>query len=106
MNKKSNKKIIRSAKLRKYATVYKSFIRKVEESKIDKSPPRPRRKKGENNKTSKKKRNDSNTVVSKRKILNKYQKFVKDESKKEKYKKLPGKERLSAIASEWKKTHK
>lgn len=105
-NKKSNK-MIRSAKLRKYASVYKSYIRKSEQLKMDKSPPRPRRKKdqtNENPEKNKKKITDSN--ITKRKSLNKYQKFVKEESKKEKYKKLPGKERLSVIASEWKRINK
>ena len=121
--KSSNKKIIRSVKLRKYASVYKSYIRKSEQSKTEKSPRRhrhknkdiyttpsnSRRKKEDGEKThrkSRKKRNDSNTPISKRKSLNPYQKFVKDESKKDKYKKLPGKERLSAIANEWKRINK
>jgi hypothetical protein len=40
---------------------------------------------------------------SKKKSLNAYQKFVQCESKKDKYKDLPGKQRLIYIASEWKK---
>lgn len=35
--------------------------------------------------------------------LNTYQKFVKDESKKEKYKDMKGSERLSTIAKAWEK---
>jgi hypothetical protein len=33
--------------------------------------------------------------------MNPYQKFVKSESKKEKYRNMKGSERLSAIASAW-----
>lgn len=115
----------RSAKLRKYGSVYKSYVRKSEQSKISKSPRRPRNKtskthKIHNTKThhkpirsrkykserEKKKGKPTKSKIistSKRKPLNAYQKFVKRESKKEKYMKIPGKERLSAIASEWKK---
>lgn len=108
-NKKKSNKIIRSAKLRKYASVYKSYMRKSEQSKIKKSPPHHRSKKEEIDKSESKCR-DENEIKkvykknnSKKKSLNKYQKFVKDESKKDKYQKLPGKERLSAIATEWKR---
>lgn len=38
--------------------------------------------------------------------LNDYQKFVKEESKKEKYKKMKGSERLLSIAEEWEKRKK
>lgn len=115
-------RMTRSATLRKYGSVYKSYVRKSEQSKISKSPRRPRNKASKihrihNAKTrhkpsrvrkdkfdrekNKEKRNTIST--SKRKPLNVYQKFVKTESKKEKYMKMPGKERLSAIAREWKK---
>jgi hypothetical protein len=43
---------------------------------------------------------------SKPKKLNDYQQFVQTESKKEKYKKLKGSERLKTIANEWKKNKK
>jgi hypothetical protein len=112
-------KISRSTKLRKYAIVYKSYIRKTEEQKkISKSPrhvrkstrvprevrevvprevvPREVVPRIECKKTIKKPK-------SKKKSLNAYQKFVQCESKKDKYKDLPGKQRLSYIASEWKK---
>jgi len=120
-----DQRMSRSVKLRKYGIVFKSYIRKSEQSKISKSPRRPRNKtskthKIHNTKTphkpsrarkdkyecEKKERNPikrETISTSKRKTLNAYQKFVKRESKKEKYIKMPGKERLSAIASEWKK---
>jgi hypothetical protein len=42
----------------------------------------------------------------KKKILTSYQKFVQTESQKDKYKLIPGKNRLKAIAVEWKKINK
>jgi hypothetical protein len=123
-SRKPNRRITKSTKLRKYASVYKSYVRKTEQSKISKSPRRPRvqektsrTKKSEAEKTHKterksKKYPDEKRVVhgslpiSKKKSLNPYQKFVQIESKKDKYKNLPGKERLSVIATEWKKVNK
>ena len=101
----TNKRVMsRSTKLRKYGSVYKSYVRKVEQSRISKSPRRSRNKMS---KTQKVKTNDKKTptqkISIKRKPLNAYQKFVKCESKKEKYKKIPGRERLSHMANEWKK---
>jgi len=107
-------RMTRSAKLRKYGSVYKSYLRNSEQSKISKSPRRPR------NKTSKtlhkpsrarkekfdRDKTRENISSSKRKPLNAYQKFVKQESKKEKYMKIPGKERLSSIAREWNKINR
>lgn len=130
-----NHRISRSTKLRKYASVYKSYVRKTEQSKISKSPRIPRRprktekpsKKKEESfpkevridyteKPSKKKdeslpkdvridytEKQSKVPKSRKITLNSYQKFVQQESKKDKYKDMPGKQRLSAIALEWKK---
>lgn len=90
----------RSIKLKKYEKAYKSFIRKTEQSKMKKSPRSSRTpalhqtlQKSDNEKKPKK-------------ILNEYQKFVKSESKQEKYKDLPGKLRLTEIANNWKKMKK
>ena len=95
-------KISRSTKLRKYAIAYKSYIRKTDEQKkISKSPrhvrkstrvpreevPREEVPREVCKKTIKKPK-------SKKKSLNAYQKFVQCESKKDKYKDLPGKQRL------------
>jgi hypothetical protein len=55
-------------------------MRKIEESRIKKS-----------------------TKKSKPISLNSYQKFVRSESKKDKYKELSGKQRLTYIAAEWNK---
>jgi len=120
------KRISRSVKLRRYASVYKSYVRKSEQSKISKSPRRPRKprkqrdtpqRKSSNSSQKKHKRINkhirhgrghkySSPKESKRKSLNAYQKFVQSESKKEKYKNIPGKQRLSVIAEEWKKLTK
>ena len=117
-------RISRSVKLRKYESVYKSYMRKLEQSKINKSPRRPRNNPSKNHKihntyTQHKTRKEriKNKIIehtdhitpekkSKRKALNGYQKFVKKESKKEKYEKMPGKERFSAIANEWKRINR
>ena len=99
----SPKRMTRSTKLRKYASVYKSYMRKSEQSKISKSPPKPIRKHVKEQEVVEKKKE---TPVLKKKTLNAYQKFVQAESKKDKYKELPGKQRLSAIAAEWKKINK
>jgi len=110
-SKKKSNRIIRSATLRKYASVYKSYVRKSEQSRHSKSPRRQRdtptrriEKRGAKKNTRKRVPPVTpDKSISKRKTLNLYQKFVKDESKKEKYTDLPGKERLSAIAIEWKR---
>lgn len=100
MHNKEKSKINRSAKIKKYASVYNSYVRKTEESKRYKSPTRIRT-------------SVASPIESKKKILtptheskkslNAYQRFVKSESKKEKYNNLPGKERLTIIANLWKK---
>jgi hypothetical protein len=92
----------RSTKLRKYASVYRACIRKIEQSKIIKSPMIVRKP----DIMCRARRNDEVKQVNKRKSLNCYQKFVKQESKKDKYKKLSGRDRLSVIAYEWKKINR
>jgi hypothetical protein len=109
--KKEESKINRSVKLKKYASVYNSYVRKTEESKRYKSPTRVRKStsistyKLESKDLNNRKKILTSTYDS-NKSLNSYQKFVKSESKKEKYKHLPGKERLSLIANVWKKSIK
>jgi hypothetical protein len=102
MNKKDEKKLSRSIKMRKYESVYKSYLRKSEQSKIKKSPRIPRKTK----KTETRKETKEILSKMKRKTLNPYQKFVQTESKKEKYKNYSGKERLRIIADEWKRIRK
>ena len=111
-----SRRISRSTKLRKYASVYKSYVRKSEQSKISKSPRRVRKphkttrarresREGRKEKSEKKERKKKEVPKSKRKTLNAYQKFVQQESKKDKYRDLPGKQRLGAIAAAWKKVN-
>jgi hypothetical protein len=110
---RDSRRLSRSTKLRKYACVYKSYVRKTEQSKISKSPrcvrkpnktTRVRREsRREKEKPEKKKKG---VPKSKRKTLNAYQKFVQQESKKDKYRDIPGKQRLGAIAAAWKKVNK
>ena len=99
---KNEHKLNRSTKLRKYAMVYKSYVRKSEQSKKSKSPRRIRKIIPTQDK---KKKENINSVITnpQKKSLNAYQKFVQSESKKDKYKNMPGKERLTIIADIWKK---
>lgn len=101
-------RLSRSTKLRKYASVYKSYIRKTEQSKLSNSPRRTREphKRGDEDSKEKTINKSEQVPKSKRKSLNSYQKFVQQESKKDKYNELPGKQRLSAIAAEWKRVSK
>ena len=109
-------KISRSTKLRKYAIAYKSYIRKTDEhKKISKSPRHVRKSTRVPREVVPREVVPREVVPrevckkpikkpkSKKKSLNAYQKFVQCESKKDKYKDLPGKKRLSYIASEWNK---
>ena len=105
-----NDRISRSTKLRKYASVYNSYVRKTEHSKLSKTPRRvrktekPSRKKDESQPMEFPTYSKRKELKKSRKVLlNSYQKFVQQESKKDKYKDMPGKQRLSAIAVEWKK---
>lgn len=106
---KSSSRLSRSTKLRKYESVYKSYVRKTEQSKICKSPRinRDTKTKTESNAESKGKEKKVYSVEKvKKKSLNAYQKFVQTESKKDKYKVYPAKERMNYIAKEWKKITK
>lgn len=85
----------RSVKLRKYEEAYKSCIKRQKKKK-EKSP-RPQRRKTEKPKKIER---------SKKRPLNKYQKFVRDQSKKSIYKNMTGGERLTAISKKWNKIKK
>ena len=75
----TNRKLTRSARLRKYESVYNSYMKQIskQNTKTDSKP--------------------------KKKQLNDYQRFVKAESSKEKYKDMKSKERMSVVAIAWKK---
>ena len=92
----SPKYLSRSARLRKYEIAYEECIKKNACSKkntvLRKSPDKKYQQKPDK---SPKKKNE--------KPLNSYQKFVRDESQKSKYKGLIASERMTAISKEWKK---
>lgn len=92
-----NSKNSRSRKLRRYQKVYNAFIQKNDPTTPIKSPRHKRNNSSIHN---------NNNLTPKKKNLNSYQKFVKTESKKEKYKDIPGKQRLREIAYEWEKLKK
>ena len=90
-------KISRSVRLRKYEKIYKSFLRQEEykyKSSMDKIS---RENLSQHQPTPQK---------SPKKSLNAYQKFIQTESRKSKYKNLPGNQRLSLIALEWKRKNR
>jgi len=87
----------RSIRLKKYGIVYSAHV-----NSIDKNSPIPKSIF----------RQPEKVIVSqqisvkekkKKKKLNEYQKFVKDESCKEKYKNMKATERMSAISQQWEK---
>ena len=85
--------LTKSAKLRKYGYVYKSYLKKTTKNI-----------KGQRKKPSKSPINERVKVIVKEKStkkLTKYQKFVKKESEKSKYKNMPPKVRFQKIAQAW-----
>lgn len=101
--------ISRSARLRKYEVAYEECIKKS----VDNSKKKPIR-----SEPAKKSRSIRNVIDSspkksrvkkspletkKKRSLNAYQKFVKEESKKQKYKGITSSERMTAISKEWNK---
>jgi len=90
---KSNpeKKISKSVRLRKYGSVYNAYMRKNTD----------RNKYSERHRSTRHKTHKTERDSSKKKSLNEYQKFVKKESKKEKYSNMRGSDRLAVIAQEW-----
>ena len=89
----------RSVRLKKYEAVYKEHMKKYPSSTNIETKyvteQKPKEKKPQTSDSKKKKT-----------LLNEYQNFVKEESKKEKYKSMKGAERLAAIAQVWKKKRK
>ena len=92
-------KSTKSVRLKKYGSVYDTYIRtnvvleKREVPKREVSPKRNRSPKADKIKP----------VKSSKKNLNDYQKFVKEESVKDKYKNIKGSERMVIISKEWEK---
>jgi sugar diacid utilization regulator len=91
MDKKRN----RSVRLKKYEAVYNEYLKNKSKSPVQKQQVHI-----VEHKKSEKKISDSTKG---RKKLTEYQKFVKEQSKREKYKGLKPEERLAKIARSWKK---
>lgn len=108
--------ISRSARLRKYEVAYEECIKK----KFDNSKKKPIRsepaKKSRSirnvsakkspsipNVSAKKSRVKKSPIPKKKRSLNAYQKFVKEESQKNKYKGITPSQRMTAISKEWNK---
>jgi len=92
MPRKKERHLSRSVRLRKYESAYKTYVQNQKTKNPKRSPHRRHRKKKEAQPEKPKK---------KKKSLNDYQKFVKKESKKEKYRNMRGDERFHSIAIEW-----
>lgn len=103
---KTSKRVSRSVRLKKYEAAYEACLKKAMSACKKKSDP-------SSSKKSKRKHKSKTTpseTVSKRKSpkkeqkrpLNAYQKFVRDESKKSKYKGMLSSDRMRAIGKAWK----
>lgn len=114
--KKSSKKLSRSVRLRKYELVYDACMKKTftvcknpkhttsdknsckkTEKTTEKEPKSEKVKKCNN-----KKKISPNKSKDRKRPLNAYQKFVREESHKNKYKGMSSTERMSAISKKWK----
>lgn len=120
--KRSPKKMSRSARLKRYESVYSKALRKggtgSASKKVRKAPKKsPRRKsttpRKETVKVTPKKDKITNRATPAKKSpkqnskrLTSYQKFVQTESKKTKYRNMIPKDRLVAIGAAWKKKNK
>jgi hypothetical protein len=93
-----NKKLSRSARLRKYRDVYEILLDNKIKKKVSFN-------KHDSIKIISPERSKSPPQKDKR-PLNSYQKFIQTESSKTKYKKLSPKSRICSIANEWKKYKK
>ena len=92
----SPKYLSRSARLRKYEVAYEECLKKMscyKRSPVKKSDVQQER-------VQAKQKSPKKSIE---KPLNSYQKFVRDESQKSKYKGLIASERMTAISKEWKK---
>lgn len=113
---KSSKRVSRSIRLRKYETTYEACLKKAtvackqKSTPVKKSRARRKPKKSEQVRlTPSKERKKSREVPKPKKKskdrkrpLNDYQKFVREESKKDKYKGMSASGRMSEISKAWK----
>lgn len=105
LHKKSSKRLNRSIRLRKYEASYDACVKKALSRGKNKSTQKSRtqRKSPKNEKVPKKKEVRKVQKSKERKRpLNEYQKFVRDESKKSKYKDMASSDRMSSIGKAWK----
>jgi hypothetical protein len=97
----------KSVRLKKYESVYNEYIKNKSRSPENKTVREPRIVKPIIADTkSRKKEEKAVDSGKKKKKLTEYQKFVKEESKKDKYKGLKPDERMAKIAKAWKKRQK
>jgi hypothetical protein len=102
----SHNRLTRSARLKKYEIKYNSCIQYIEKQKHAKKRTqpikKPRSKRTEENTQTVKKCVKENKDEKIKKKLNIYQKFVQEESKKNKYSGMEAKERMTKIGIAWK----
>jgi hypothetical protein len=94
-----DRKKTKSVRLKKYEIVYKEYLKNKSKSPEPKKQVREKTEKKVEKKTEKKIKDSGKG----RKKLTEYQKFVREESRKDKYKGLKPDERLAKIAKAWKK---
>jgi hypothetical protein len=109
-------KATKSVRLKKYGSVYNSYVKTekpIEKRGDDRKPIEKRaddRKPIEKRGTLKPEKTKIEPIVepvkSSKRNLNDYQKFVKDESGKDKYKNMKGSERMLIISKEWERKKK
>jgi hypothetical protein len=105
MDEKYGKKLSRSVKLRKYEKIYKSIMNTDKKS-LEKSPRHTRNNRKESKKTSKARREEKKIQIKKsvqKRPLTEYNKFIRNESKKEIYKEISSINRMKAISEKWQK---
>jgi hypothetical protein len=96
-----DRKKTKSVRLKKYQSVYNEYIKNK-----SRSPEKPQILRETRKVTKPIKVDEKPADSKKRKKLTEYQKFVKEESKKEKYQGLKADERMAKIAKAWKKRQK
>lgn len=102
-------KSTKSVRLKKYGSVYDSYVRANVVIGDVEAPKRevPKREVAKRHSRSRSPKADKikpvEPVKSSKKNLNDYQKFVKEESVKDKYKNMKGSERMVIISKEWEK---
>lgn len=104
---KHGKKLSRSVKLRKYEKIYKSIMNTDKKS-LEKSPRHKRNNRKESKKTSKEEKEVREVAEvreekknTQKRPLTEYNKFIRNESKRNIYKEISNIERMKAISEKW-----